>query len=145
MSGVIILDAAKLAQALQIQEGAPPGVYIKSKQDIRGTVTVPSLNTEAAVVEINPQENDYIIEGYIDLSSMQAGDTLEIREYIAVDGANYAVYAYGTFSGAQDQPVVRFTRKTLQAAMKYKVTVRQTAGTPRSFPYGFIVLVYGQA
>jgi len=124
---------------------APAGVYVKSKQGIRGTVTVPSLNAETTVVEAGPQADDYIIEGYIDLSAMQAGDALEIREYIAVDGTNYAVYAYATLSGPQDQPVVRFTKKTLQAAMKYKVTVKQAAGTPRSFPYGFIVMVYGQA
>jgi hypothetical protein len=145
VSGVIILDAVKLAQALQIQEGAVQGVYIKYKQGIKGTVTVPDLNTEVTVVEINPQENDYIIEGYIDVSQMQVGDTLEVREYIAVDGTNYSVYAYGVFSDAQDQPVIRFTKKTLQAEMKYKVTVRQTTGTPRSFPYCFILLVYGQA
>ena len=124
---------------------APFGVYVRSKQDIKGTVTIQALNAETTVAEVGPQGDDYIVEGYIDLSPMQVGDALEIREYIAVDGANYAVYAYATLSGAQDQPVVRFTKKTLQAAMKYKVTVKQTAGTPRSFPYGFIVLVYGQA
>jgi hypothetical protein len=123
----------------------PAGVYIRSKQSIRGTATMASLNTEVTVVEVTAQGDDYIVEGYIDLSAMQVGDALEIREYIAVDGTNYAVYAYAILSGPQDQPVVRFSKKTLQAVMKYKVTVKQSAGTPRSLPYGFIIMVYGQA
>jgi hypothetical protein len=120
-------------------------VYIRSKQGIRGTATVPSLNAETTVVEVTAQSDDYIVEGYIDVSQLQTGDALEIREYVAVDGANYQLFLRTTLSGSVSEPVIHFRAKTLLFLMKYKVTVVQTAGTPRSFPYGFIVMVYGQA
>jgi len=44
-------------------------------------------------------------------------------------------------SGAQPAPVFRFHAKMLYKNMKYKVTVNQTAGTIRSFPYAFVVQV----
>jgi hypothetical protein len=124
---------------------APFGVYVRSKQDIRGTVTAPALNAETTVVEVGAQSDDYEVEGYIDLSAMQAGDALEIREYIAVDGSSYQLFLRTVLGGPLGEPVIRFHRKLLLWFMRYKVTMVQTAGAPRSLPYGFVVMVYGQA
>ena len=116
-------------------------VRIKSKTDYTGSVTPSSLNTETTVVSIPAQSDDYLIEGYIDLGNMEEGDSVEITEYIAVDGSNYRVFLRVSFRGALDEPIVRFHTKTLYKNMLYKVTIKQTKGTLRSFPYAFILQV----
>lgn len=118
-------------------------VVIASKTAYSGTVTPSNLNIETTVVEIPGEADDYIVEGYIDLSQLVTGDEVVVREYIAVDGVNYQKFLEVTFSGVQVEPVVRFHAKTLLSSMKYKVTITQTTGTIRSFPYGFIKEVMG--
>ena len=118
-------------------------VVIQSKTRYSGTVTPSALNTETTVVEIGAQSDDYMVEGFIDLSALASGDEVEIREYIAVDGANYKLFIFVTYSGPVPEPVIRFHTKTLLYNMKYKVTITQTAGTLRSFPYGFVLEVMG--
>jgi hypothetical protein len=119
-------------------------VIIFSKSDYTGKITIPSLNTETTVLEVTGQTDDYIVEGYIDLSQLQSGDTLTVTEYIAIDGVNYQQFLSSQFSGPVSMPIIRFHAKTIQKNMKYKVTVNQSSGTPRTIPYGFIVEVMGQ-
>jgi len=116
-------------------------VRVGSKTDYVGTVTLSALNTETTVVEIGAQKEDYIVEGWLDVSALASGDTLVITEYVAVDGVNYRIYNQVTISGPYSAPAFRFHSKMLYKNMKYKVTVNQTAGTPRSFPYAFILQV----
>jgi hypothetical protein len=113
-------------------------VVVEFKARHYGVASPPTLDTETTVVEIPGAEEDYIVEGYIDLSQLQSGDAVEIREYIAVDGANYRPFVVLTVYGPVSEPVVRFHAKTLLYNMKYKVTIIQRSGTLRSFPYGFI-------
>ncbi|MCC6051324.1 MAG: hypothetical protein LM580_11480, partial [Thermofilum sp.] len=96
-------------------------------------------------LEIGAQSDDYIVEGYIDVSQLQTDDALEIREYIAVDGTNYQLFLRTTLNGPVSEPVIRFHAKTFIFLMKYKVTIVQTSGTIRSFPYGFVLEVLGTA
>jgi hypothetical protein len=118
-------------------------VIIASKTDYTGTVTPSDLNVETNVVDIGAQSEDYIVEGYLDISALQSGDVLEVREYIAVDGANPRQFIKLTYSGAQDEPIIRFHAKVLYKTCLYRVTVKQTAGTVRSFPYAFVLEVMG--
>jgi hypothetical protein len=120
-------------------------VVVASKTRYSGTASPTALNTETTVVEITGASDDYIVEGYIDLSQLASGDAVEVREYIAVDGVNYRLYARVTYSGPVSEPVIRFHAKTLLYNMKYKVTIIQTSGTLRSFPYGFVQEVLGVA
>jgi uncharacterized membrane protein len=113
-------------------------VVIEYKERRFGVATPPALDAETTVVEFPGAEEDYIVEGYVDLSQLQYGDAVEVREYIAVDGANYRLFVVLTVYGPVSEPVVRFHAKTLLYNMKYKVTVVQISGTLRSFPYGFI-------
>jgi hypothetical protein len=102
------------------------------------------LNTETTVIEITAQSDDYMVEGWIDLGNLASGDTVVIREYVAVDGTNYRLFIPPTtYNGPVDAPAIRFHTKQLTYNMKYKVTITQTAGTLRSFPYGFILEVLG--
>lgn len=118
-------------------------VIVASKTRYSGTVSPSALNAETTVVEIMAQADDYMVEGYIDLSALASGDSLTINEYIAVDGTTYQLYGSLAVGGPVSNPILRFHTKTLLYSMKYKVTITQTAGTLRSFPYGFILEVMG--
>ena len=120
-------------------------VVIKSKARLQGTATPQSLNEETTVVEVAAQDDDYMVEGYIDLSQLASGDAVIIREYVAVDGINYGLFCQATCSGPVSEPVVRFHSKQFLYNMKYKVTVTQTSGTIRGFKYGFVLEVLGEA
>jgi hypothetical protein len=69
---------------------------------------------------------------------MAAGDKVVIRTYIAVDGTNQVKSDELTFSDAQSIPVVRIPAHTLLYNNKFRVTVTQTSGTLRAFPYSFL-------
>jgi len=118
-------------------------IAIIAKQELKDTVTLTDLNMETTIVEIPPQSDSYIVEGWLDLSALQSGDTAVIKIYIAVDGVNYRTYLTLELHGPLQDPVYRIHAMTLCSTMKYKVTITQTAGTPRSFPYGFVLEVMG--
>ena len=118
-------------------------VVIASKTPYSGAVTPSDLNVETTVVEMGPESDDYIVEGYLDLSQLQSGDSVTVCEYIAVDGENYQKFLCVDFDGPVSEPVIRFHAKTLLSNMLYKVTITQKSGTLRSFPYGFIKEVMG--
>jgi hypothetical protein len=119
-----------------------PYVIINKTRYI-GTASPSSLNVETSVVSISPQSDDYVVEGYINLSQLQTGDYVTIREYIALDGTNYYTYITASYAAPVADPIIRFHSKTLPYNAAYKVTVTQTAGTLRSFPYSFILMNLG--
>lgn len=78
-----------------------------------------------------------LLEGLVDLSPMQAGDTIIIREYMKVKAAGaYAKYAEASYSDAQNIPLLAII--TRQAKTAIKVTAQQTAGANRTFDVQFI-------
>lgn len=110
----------------------------------QGAVTPTDLNVETTVIEVPAQEDAYMVEGYLDLGNLSTGDAVVITEYIAVDGTNYRIFGTAGAQGPQAEPVLRFHTKTLHPAMKYRITITQTAGTVKSFPYAFTVEVLGE-
>jgi hypothetical protein len=120
-------------------------VVVVSKTGYRGTVTLTATGTETVVVDIDAQADDYMVEGYIDLSALASGDMVVVTEYIAVDGVNYNIFSQVTYSGPVSESVIRLHTKTLLSSMKYRVTINQITGTPQSFPYGFVLEVLGAA
>jgi hypothetical protein len=116
-------------------------VIISSKTRYTGSVSPVSLNTETTVVDIPPQSDDYLVEGYIDLSALMSGDQVVVREYIALDGTNYRTFAIVTYNGPVGDPVVRFHTKTIPYNARYRVTITQTSGVLRSFYYVFVLEV----
>lgn len=113
-------------------------VIISDYDEITGTATPTQLNVPVTVIEITGSSGPYIVEGYIDVSSLLEGETVEIVESVAVDGNNYRTFIKTRISGIVDEPAIRFHSKTLLSSMKYKVTISQIAGTLRSFPFAFI-------
>ena len=114
-------------------------VRIARKYEYQGSVTLSSLNTETALIDLGDFSDTIILEGYVDLREFAEGDTVEIRVYIAVDGTNRVKYDSLKFNGPVDPPVVHLTAMTLPKNAKPKVTVTQTAGTLRTVYYYFVV------
>lgn len=75
-----------------------------------------------------------ILSGFIDLGSMEAGDNLTIRQYIKLIG-NWRLYADESYAGVQIQPALYITNKTANNIVR--ITLEQTMGTYRNFPYEF--------
>ena len=114
---------------------------ITTKTDTLSSVS-PTLNVETNVWSIAAQAADYILEGYISLQNMVSGDTTVITEYVAIDGTNFEVYSQTTFSGAQAQSALRFHGKLFELNTLYKVTVKQTAGTARAYPFSTVLQIF---
>lgn len=119
------------------------GVRIKTKERITGSFVVPGLNSEASmwVVDVD-EDDDYIVEGMIDLSQVQDGDEVEFKSYVAVDGSNWRLLDIYRISGEPQVKVLRIPAMTVPYNGKYKVSVLQTAGSPKSFVYVFWKQVY---
>lgn len=118
-------------------------VVIASKTRYTGTVTPPATGVETTVVDIPPQADDYMVEGYIDLAQLTAGDSVLVKELVALDGSSFRAFTNIIYTGPVDEPVVRFHTKTLPAQAGYRVTVTPLTGAPRTIPYAFILEVMG--
>ena len=118
-------------------------VVISSKEILSGTATPTALSEPALVIDIPDQPDEYIMEGYIDLSQMLTGDEVIIEEFLAVDGASQRLLTKSKFANTQDEPIIRFHSKTIKRDGKYKVQLTQTKGTLRKYPYYFIKLNFG--
>jgi hypothetical protein len=116
-------------------------VRIRTKSRLQGSVTPAALNQETDIINLDDQTDDFILEGQISLQNMASGDAVVIKTYIAVDGTNRVKSDEMTFSDAQSIPVVRIPALTLAYNAKPRITVTQTTGTLRSFPYTFIYQV----
>jgi len=118
-------------------------IIISQKQRAPGTASPKTLGEEIIVVSVQPQADEYLVEGYIDLGNMQTGDKIIITEYIAVDGTNLRKFNSVEFNGKQEHPIIRTHTKTLDRTFAYKVTLTQTEGVLRSYPYAFIIEILG--
>jgi len=116
-------------------------VSIGSKQRFTGSVTT-AVGTEVTVIELirNTTEEEFVAEGYIDLSAIASDDILVVSEYIDPDGTGYRLYTSVTLTYPLDAPLIWFHSKII--GNKYKVTVKQLAGSSRTIPYWFWKLVY---
>jgi len=113
-------------------------VRIREKVRVQASVTPTALDTETDLINLADQTDDYIIEGQIDLYQLASGDEVVIKVYIAVDGVTQRRSDKLTFKGAQEIPIVRVPAHTVAYNAKFRVTITQTAGTLRTFPYTFI-------
>jgi hypothetical protein len=102
---------------------------------IEGSVTMDGTEVTVVLDEItgNPTRH---LEGWIDLSPMQNGDSVTIRLYVKTTSTgNYVKYAEETYTDTQSLPALHLV--TLPARYGIKITMQQTAGTYRTFNYQF--------
>ena len=80
-----------------------------------------------------------MVEAYVDLSAMHAGDSLMVRQYmkIAAEG-DYIKYGEVPYDDLQNIPLLWITPKPGMYGVK--LTIQQTAGVNRAFPYAVFSL-----
>ena len=91
--------------------------------------------TEKTLVE-KTDDKIGLLDGYVDLTTMEAGDTIVIRQSMKVKAAGtYVVYATETYSGVQSTPLLHVITKTAKTSIM--VTAQQTGGTNRTLDVQF--------
>lgn len=101
-------------------------------------VTVSSNGTQTATISTehtlyNPTTSKFFT-GYVDLTNMTSTDTTEIRVYvIAKTAGSYILYYMMSYTGAQSNPLVYIP--PLPSDIGWKLTLKQTAGTGRSYDW----------
>lgn len=91
--------------------------------------------TEKVLVEKTDNKFGFL-DGYVDLTPMQAGDTIVVRESMQIkSGGSYVKYAEETYNDVQSIPLLHVTTKP--ARYQIKVTAQQTAGTNRTLDVEF--------
>ena len=94
--------------------------------------TVPMTGAQDTVFEVTDYKN--FVEAYVDLTNMQAGDSVTVREYMKiVSGGAYVLYGTETYTDAQTINLLWITPKPNNYGIKF--TMQQTAGVNRTFPY----------
>jgi len=102
---------------------------------IEGTLVADGTEQNVVLDEVTGNPSRFL-EGYIDFNAMVAGDTVVIRQYVSVvTPVAYRQYATETYSGAQAMPMIFVVSKSGRYGIR--VTLQQTAGTYKSFPYQF--------
>jgi len=110
-----------------------------------GEVLPSALNAEVPVVVFPPQRGDYVVEGYVDVSKLERGEMAILREYISIDGETVKKFLEIGVVGPASEPIIRFHPKSLPYFAIYKVTLTQTSGELRKFPFAFVIDVLKQA
>jgi len=89
--------------------------------------------TEQTVVEVTDRTR---VEGWIDLTNMQAGDQVTIRWYVKIaEGGSYGIVDTVTYAGVQARPMLYFLKRGIEYG--WKVTIQRDAGVDRSYQYLF--------
>lgn len=77
------------------------------------------------------------LTGYLDLSNMEDGDSVTVREYVKLRrDKDYTLYYSEAFTGKQPHPALHFLPRVTGYA--FKITLQQVAGAFKSFDYIFI-------
>ncbi len=126
---------------LQIQGGTDSiGTIINTLNNIldlnyiRGSTTADG--TEQTIYE-NTNTRPFIFRNMdIDLSNMAAGDTTVIKKYAMIDGTNYRLIRSTTYNDAQTLTGIIVSGNEGGVA-GVKVTLQQTAGTNRAYPWTY--------
>lgn len=121
IQGKIISDATPFT-------GAKIGNLLSAQAPIETTVAMDGLEDILFnITDVKTAE----VESWIDLSPLQAGDTVVIKYYRIVKAAGtFAMYANETYSGVQSPPLVKIVGAKVYRGLK--VTAQQTGGTNRS-------------
>ena len=100
--------------------------------------TLSSSGTQTAVINTehtlyNPTTNKWF-SGWVDLTNMVSGDTVELRVYaIAKTAGSYIQYWIQVYTDAQTNPLVHIP--SYPSDIGWKLTLKQTAGTARTYDW----------
>jgi len=103
--------------------------------DVLAEGTVIADGSEQDILKVESTEC-FQVEGYIDLSPLEEGDTVIIRYYIKIkSGGEFGKYAEETYTGVQSSPILYIGKKVAKYGIK--ITLQQTSGEFKSFDYQF--------
>lgn len=109
-------------------------VKIISKLDAFLDDSISMNGTEQTILEYSKVAR---IMGYLDLTNLQEGDVVVIRQYLRMKPASpYRKCEEASYSGPQDPPVVYLKPK--ESDYGHKITVQQTMGSLKGFDFNFI-------
>ena len=95
-----------------------------------GTLT--ATGAEDTIKEITATVNK--LHCFVDLTAMQAGDTIVVRQYMKIKAAGtFIKYADETYSGVQALPMLYVVTKPAKDGIR--ITIEQTAGTNRDYDW----------
>lgn len=95
--------------------------------------TLAADGNEQTVVELS-SAGVFLLTGWIDLSELQLGDSVMIRQYGKVtSGGDYKKYAGDAYPGPITNPLLFV--ETRPGTHGLKLTLQQTAGPNRNFPH----------
>ena len=98
-----------------------------------GTQTA-TINTEHTLNTTTPETTDGIYQLFVDTANMVAGDILELRiKEKVVSAGTIRQVLLATLAGAQSDP--GWASPSLILLHGWDMTLKQTAGTGRSFPW----------
>ena len=128
------LDAAISTRAAIADYSAARAAKMDKIQDFIeeafGTLT--ATGAEDTIKEILTTINK--LHCFIDLTAMQAGDTIVVRQYMTIKSAGSPIkYAEETFSDVQTLPMLYVVTKPARYGIK--ITLEQTLGTNRDYDW----------
>jgi len=104
----------------------------KAKTIKKGNVH--SDGTEQVLLEF---QGESLVSGFVDLSEMQLGDNVIIRQYIKIsEKAEYQRYAKEQYTDVQEEPIIYLTPKRVNYAIK--VTLEHNVGFFKNFDNNFV-------
>jgi len=104
---------------------------------------VPTVNSQGDLTADGTEQTVWDVttnkwfSGYIDLENMQSGDTTTVKRYIQVRGTGVATLVLEwseTYTDAQTAKKIIYV-PPMPSDVEYKVTLQQTAGTNRVYPF----------
>jgi len=82
----------------------------------------------------------HLVDGYIDLSALQSGESITVKEYMKIkSGGAYVLYAQETYTGTQDIPLLHLTTKPARYGLKVELVMSSAPSGNRSFDYQLLV------
>jgi hypothetical protein len=111
-------------------------VVIDDYVEAAGEATPSNLGEEKEVWRYESQ-TPFQVQGFLNTKNMVDEDVLIIREYVSlVYPASYDLLTERTIYGKQKEPL--WLIKLLWIPRGYKITITQTQGTLKSYPYYFV-------
>lgn len=117
---------------------------IKDETDLIKHLTRPQKGTQSTTAALDVVGSaiehatiPFIVEGWLSLHNMQAGDTfLVVEEIRDQDDATYREYGRNSYSDVQTSPMVHFSPKRCQG---WRIRIQRTAGGDRDVTYQFFL------
>ncbi len=108
---------------------------LATEPEIEGSLVMNGTEEELAKSELAVQHQ---IEGMVDLTPLVSGDTIVVRVYMSIETpVIYAKYAEETYSGPVSPSLLFICTKAAKYGLK--ITIKQTAGSYRTFNYQFFI------